>query len=195
MVSLQKTYKKYHGKYAAIYEKKRMPQMRWNEENEIVWGMLPTLKRGMVLDCPVGTGRFLKSYALNKLNCIGIDCSDEMLALAKKKKQPGILLQGNAVSLPLPDESVDHVVCIRFLDLIDEISMQKVTREFMRVARCTIICTIRFGTRYIPKVNTATHDVRRFNALIKKGGWEITERNKIFEQGWEVLKIERRNHV
>jgi ubiquinone/menaquinone biosynthesis C-methylase UbiE len=193
MVSIERTSVKYRGKYAADYEAKRKKQIRWHQENEIVEAMLIGL-RGTVLDCPVGTGRFLHLYQAMGLKCYGVDSSEEMLAQAKRRKgrHPSLhLMQQDARDLPFKDASIDHTVCVRFLDLIDEPAMYEVMHEFLRVTRKTIICTIRFGGRYIAKVNTATHDERKFGALIKRKGWKITEQKTIFQQGWNVLKLEK----
>jgi ubiquinone/menaquinone biosynthesis C-methylase UbiE len=192
MVSIEKTSIKYRGKFAAGYEAKRKPQIRWKLENEIVTGMLQGAK-GTVLDCPLGTGRFLQLYKTLGLRCYGVDCSADMLNLARKKHllPARNLLQQDARDLGFKDQSLDHTVCVRFLDLIDEGAMQAVLCELMRVTRHSIICTIRFGQTYVPKVNTATHDQRKFGALIKRKGWKITEQHPIFEQGWNVLKLEK----
>jgi ubiquinone/menaquinone biosynthesis C-methylase UbiE len=189
MVSIQTTSKKYRGQMAAKYESKRKPQIRWSLENEIVTTMLQGAK-GLVLDCPVGTGRYLKLYRELKLDFIGIDSSEEMLALARKKKLGDSLEIGDATNLNYKPRTFNHAVCIRFLDLIDEDAMQQTIKELCRVTRHTIICTIRFGDKYVPKVNTATHDEKKFKALIKRLGWKIAEERAIFGKGWFVLKLQ-----
>jgi ubiquinone/menaquinone biosynthesis C-methylase UbiE len=187
----EKTSIKYRGQFALNYERKRRKQIRWKLENEIVTGMLQGL-RGTVLDCPVGTGRFLALYQALKLECTGIDSSEQMLALAMKKKLPCTLQLGDATRPLFKDKTFDHAVCVRFLDLIDEVAMQRAVQELCAVTRHTIICTIRFGERYILKVNTATHDEAKFKALLKKCGWNIVESQPIFKQGWFVLKLKPR---
>jgi len=177
---------------AQNYETKRKKQIRWDMENQIVAAMLHTL-RGSVLDIPVGTGRYLQLYRDYKLNCTGIDTSEEMLTLAKKKKLPGNLLIGDAQKIDFPTKSFDHVVCVRFLDLIDEPAMLRVVKELCRVAKQTIIFTIRLGDKYVLKVNTATHDARKFKAYVQKQGWIIAEEQPIFKQGWQVIRLGRIN--
>jgi ubiquinone/menaquinone biosynthesis C-methylase UbiE len=183
---------KYRGRMAANYEAKRKKQIRWDLENQLVSAMLHTL-HGSVLDVPVGTGRFLKLYQDLKLECTGIDTSDEMLALARKKRLPGKLLKGNATAIDFPNKSFDHVVCVRFLDLIDEPAMLQVVKELCRVAKQTVIFTIRLGEKYILKVNTATHNARKFRNYVKKQGWLIAEEQPIFKQGWLVIRLRREN--
>jgi len=145
--------------------------------------------RGSVLDVPVGTGRFLPLYDELKLIASGIDSSEEMLALASKKKSKARLSVGDASKLTCKDKFFDHAVCVRFLDLIDEDAMVKVTKELFRVTRKQIVLTIRLGEKYVPKSNTAEHDEKKFRALIKRSGWMVAQDVPIFNAGWHVMKL------
>ena len=80
------------------------------------------------------------------------------------------------------------------MDLVPEDTMQQAIKELARVTRHHIILTTRLGDEYIPKVNTATHDRRKFHALLKKLGWTIIADKEIFQQGWHVLKLGRIEH-
>jgi ubiquinone/menaquinone biosynthesis C-methylase UbiE len=179
---------KYRGKMAENYETKRMKQERWDVENQIVQSMIE-LKKGTLLDVPVGTGRFLR-YCVDKgFRVTGVDSSSEMLCLAIAKNIACDLEPGDATDLHFKDRSFDHTLCVRFLDLIDEPAMRKVVKELCRVTKKTIICTIRFGEEYVLKSNTATHDKKKFAALVKRCGWSIVEEQPIFKQGWFVLRL------
>lgn len=198
MVSLEKTTNKYHGKMASGYETKRKKQIRWHRENEIVASFLPP-KLTTVLDCPVGTGRFLDLYReRGALSVIGIDASDSMLALAQKKltKKAGRtkfdLRVGDATATGLKDKSVAVSVCVRFLDLIDEDGMQKTVKELCRVTKDQIVLTIRFGDKYVPKSNTAEHDQKKFWAMVRRLGWDKTVTEGIFDAGWHVISLSRK---
>jgi len=173
---------------AANYETKRMKQERWDLENQIVQSMIE-LKKGTLLDVPVGTGRFLRFCFDKGFKITGIDSSNEMLDLAYDKRIPCALEIGDAAALRFNENSFDHTICIRFLDLIDEPAMQKVVKELCRVTKKTIICTIRFGDEYVLKSNTATHDKQKFVALVKRCGWSLAEEQPIFKQGWNVLRL------
>ena len=149
---------------------------------------------GSVLDCPVGTGRFLRLYRdLGIRYVTGVDASEEMLALARRKRwSRGVKLeQRDAAKLEL-HASHDVAVCVRFLDLIDERAMQTVTEGLCRAARHGVILTVRLGPTYVPKVNTATHDERKFRALIRRLGWTVAEEVPIFDAGWRVMLLRRR---
>lgn len=197
MVSIDQTAKKYRGRKAETYDAVRERQRRWALENAAVARMLGN--PASVLDCPVGTGRFLALYRERGVReVVGIDSSEAMLALARAKVRP---VRGHTVRLEVGDarahpsmdkESIDAAVCVRFLDLIDEEAMRAVVTEMTRVARNRIILTIRLGENYVPKVNTAEHDRKKFHALVRRLGWRVEDCEKIFDAGWEVLGLKRR---
>jgi ubiquinone/menaquinone biosynthesis C-methylase UbiE len=196
MVSLRQTSLKYHGEKAKTYDAVRTKQARWDVENQIVGGWLAELKPKSVLDCPVGTGRFIADYV--KLGCdvLGMDISDEMIELAEKKQKKlkaGYVRfqQGSATETGAKDKAFDGSVVVRFLDLIDEDAMRAVVTEMARVSRRFIICTIRLGEKYVPKSNTAEHDAKKFRALVKRLGFKI-EKSEQFRQGsWHILLLKR----
>jgi ubiquinone/menaquinone biosynthesis C-methylase UbiE len=197
MVSLQQTSKKYRGRKAETYEDIRKKQARWNLENETVGAWIAELKPRTVLDVPVGTGRFFEDYAKASCTVLGIDISEAMLDLAKKKlrgaKAKHIQLeQGSATNLEVKDKSADMVICVRFLDLIDQDGMRATVKEICRVAKKNIVCTIRFGEKYLPKSNTSEHAKRPFLALIRQLGWDVEE-TVLFRGGnWHILLLGRK---
>jgi ubiquinone/menaquinone biosynthesis C-methylase UbiE len=209
-VSMEKTSRKYRGRKAATYEAVRQKQRRWSLENRAVEKLLPANTMS-VLDCPVGTGRFLPLYADRGIPTVhGVDVSDEMLDLARHKVaramrtykligkvKPQIVLErGYADALRWGDRNMDVAVCVRFLDLIEEASMRQVVREMCRIARRAVILTIRLGDSYVPRVNTATHGRADFNRLVKNLGWCVEEKIPIgTDRGtgqWTVMKLGRR---
>lgn len=200
MVSIAQTTKKYRGRKAETYDEIRQKQRRWKIENETIDGMLRRLAPGSVLDCPVGTGRFMKTYAnLSVGAVIGVDASEEMLKLARKKVPRKMaaycelkLVVGDARRIEAEDRFYDVAVCVRFLDLIEEEAMRAVMKEMMRVARRAIVLTIRLGEKYVPKVNTATHAEKPFFRLVDQAGWKFVERVPVLNAGWEIIRLERK---
>lgn len=191
----------YYGKKASGYDAKRRTQQRWKLEHNAVAKMLADIKPRHLLDLPCGTGRFIELYgktsSLRTVTCG--DISPEMYRQAERKARS---IKGPIFSFLTIDATdikqmkptcVDTVVCMRFLDLIDEATLDKVMRELSRVvvARGNIICTIRLGDGYVPKTNTATHDRQRWNNLLRRLGWRIEEAVPIFNAGWVVLKLAR----
>jgi len=207
MVSYEATRRKYRGKMASGYEAKRRRQIRWSIENATVEQMLSDLRPGAtLLDCPVGTGRFTELYLRRGIAFTGVDASSEMLDLAREKLHlrtvsvsvggkstvTARVQEGDATKLDFKSRSFDVAVCVRFLDLIDDETMRRVVRELTRVARRRIVLTIRLGEKYAPKVNTATHNDKKFRSLISLSGWEIAEEIPIFGAGWVVMRLERK---
>jgi ubiquinone/menaquinone biosynthesis C-methylase UbiE len=160
-------------------------------ENEIVEKYLEesNVRGARVLDVPTGTGRFLKMFTvLGASSIVGIDSSNEMLALARKKKiRNAVLKQGDIRNLG--DERFDIVVCVRYLDLIDQEAMRTAVREITRVASKAVILTIRLGDEYVLKSNTATHCEKAFQQLVQKLKWRVDRSETIFDAGWRVLKL------
>jgi ubiquinone/menaquinone biosynthesis C-methylase UbiE len=195
-ISFEHTKTRYRGRKAETYELVRSGQQRWKMENEAVARYMEGAK-GTVLDVPVGTGRFIPLWRKLGLDFRGVDSSEQMLELARKKmgsKQRGYhspLKVGDAADLEYEDRTFDSVACIRFLDLIPEEGMLKVLRELCRVARDRVVLTIRLGETYVHKSNTCTHDRRKFYRAVRRHGWEIDHATPIFRQGWEVMRLKR----
>ena len=194
MVSLKQTSVKYRGKKAETYEAIRTTQARWAVENETVETWLRELKPVNVLDCPVGTGRFIPVYRELKIDGVGMDVSKDMLALAKRKNRMDVLELkcGSATETGYPNRAFDMSVCVRFLDLIDNVAMKMVMTELTRVSSKWIICTIRLGEKYLPKSNTAEHDIKKFRTLISVLGFKIKEGKQFREGSWHILLLERK---
>lgn len=195
-VSIDTTSKKYHGRMASTYEPNRTKQQRWHLENDAVRRFLSPLRPRRLLDVPCGTGRFFSLYdALRVRKVIAVDVSDEMLAQATERahacKRANIAFACDDVRT-MRIKPVDVSVCVRFLDLIDESAMRGVMVKLMKTSTQAIICTIRFGPKYVPKSNTAEHDEKKFAKLLRKNGWRIAKRIPIFSKGWNVLLIKPR---
>jgi ubiquinone/menaquinone biosynthesis C-methylase UbiE len=200
MVSLRQTSLKYRGRKAETYDEIREKQARWRLENETVGRWLREIKPADILDCPVGTGRFLPLYAdLSVESVHAVDISEEMLALARKKAPRAMKAYCNlefqvasATEIPSSDTVYHVTVCVRFLDLIDEEAMRAVITELSRVTRSHLICTIRLGPKYAPKSNTAEHDSKKFYALLRRLGWSLREKVLFREGDWHILWLEKK---
>jgi len=134
----------YHGKVAQRYEEDRTLEPLWTVEQAYVREWSSRLPVGaVVLDLPVGTGRFLPFYAERGLRVHGIDISSEMIAEARRRHpelaERFALSVGDAERLVLPDQSVDCVVCWRLVHLLPGEVLLRVLREFRRVSRGEIV--------------------------------------------------------
>ena len=109
-----------------------------------------------ILDLPCGTGRFTGALAREGFEVVGSDISHEMLKKAASipdGKQKAIYgyLQANAEHLPLRTDSLDCVVCIRFMMHVDAPTRVRMLNEFRRVSRRWVIVDYRhkYTFRYV----------------------------------------------
>jgi SAM-dependent methyltransferase len=109
-----------------------------------------------ILDLPCGTGRFTGALARSGYEIVGSDISMEMLGKAQAipdGNQPNIrgYVQANAEALPLRNDSLDCVVCIRFMMHVDPKHRVHMLREFARVSRRWVIVDYRhkYTFRYV----------------------------------------------
>jgi len=114
-----------------------------------------------ILDLPCGTGRFTGALAREGFEVVGSDISLEMLqkaATVESPKQAGSgvaairgYVQANAEALPLRNDSLDCVVCIRFMMHVDPATRVRMLREFARVSRRWVVVDYRhcYTFRYV----------------------------------------------
>jgi ubiquinone/menaquinone biosynthesis C-methylase UbiE len=109
-----------------------------------------------ILDLPCGTGRFTGALAREGYEIVGSDISHEMLRKAASTpdgQQTAIrgYVQANAEKLPLRDDSLDCVVCIRFMMHVDPETRVRMLREFGRVSRRWVVVDYRhkYTFRYV----------------------------------------------
>jgi SAM-dependent methyltransferase len=88
---------------------------------------------GVALDAACGTGRFAEFLARRGHQVIGVDSSPDMLAHARRRVPDGAFHVAELDRLPLPDDSVDVIVCA--LALVHVPRLQPVLAEFTRVLR------------------------------------------------------------
>ena len=114
-----------------------------------------------ILDLPCGTGRFTGALAREGFEVVGSDISLEMLKKAASLENPekadgkqravAGYVQANAEALPLRNDSLDCVVCIRFMMHVDAATRVRMLREFHRVSRRWVIVDYRhkYTFRYV----------------------------------------------
>lgn len=168
----------YYGKIVDDYDAIRMRNPVWEREQAAVAAMVT---RGPVLDCPVGTGRFLGIYAGKGLDCVGVDASNEMLAAAKAKHPDADLRHGSILSLPFADKAFGTVVCSRMLNWFEPGDMAQAMAEIRRLAH-DIVVSIRIGTPGTAHGNR-THSAADFAAACE--GLEIADKRVIATDGGE----------
>jgi ubiquinone/menaquinone biosynthesis C-methylase UbiE len=198
MASLEKVSRQYRGKMASGYDEKRLRQKRWHEENRIVEEMLTSIKLpGDLIDCPVGTGRFLPMYDKMKITGVGIDSSEEMLSVARtklsrKQKTTFAIEQGSADKLRFLDREFRTCVCVRFFNLVEPDALKKCFAELSRVTSEHMICTVRLGEEYYSNSAMATHEERAWWRMVKKHGWQVVrDETEPFVKGWNLMHLRK----
>ncbi len=139
----------YKGSVAESYDRKRQKRKKWKLEIAALEKIVSSFAASsLLLDLPLGTGRFMPLYQRGKHRVLGIDISLDMLQQARAKAGEADLTttgfaMGDAESIPLADNAVDYVVCIRLLNWVTHPVMKKVIQEFHRVARKGIVIGFR----------------------------------------------------
>jgi SAM-dependent methyltransferase len=102
-------------------------------DEPVVAECLAGREAGVALDAACGTGRFAEFLARRGHQVIGVDSSPDMLARARRRVPDGDFRVAGLDRLPLPDDSVDVIVCA--LALVHVARLQPVLAEFARVLR------------------------------------------------------------
>ncbi|MBA2445599.1 MAG: class I SAM-dependent methyltransferase, partial [Nocardioidaceae bacterium] len=102
-------------------------------EEPVIHPILDRLPVGLVVDAACGTGRHAAHLAERGHQVHGFDTSPRMLALARAKVPSARFEAADVRSLPLPDSSVDHIVCALALAHVEH--LEPCFREAARVLR------------------------------------------------------------
>ena len=198
---------KYHGDIAEGYDAKRVKDAKWVVEQAVIERMLSELPAGStILDCPVGTGRFLDVYKSKGFQFVGADLSCDMLIQSALKLLPqpeverwvaacneketvlplrignNALVNGDVRKIGLPDKAVDAAVMCRLTRWLSPEDNQVAMRELMRVTKGRIIWTARVANH--PHART----VELFEAALKPGGWKIARNEAGYITDYRILE-------
>lgn len=101
--------------------------------------LVPSRGDGLrLLDLGCGTGHHLARWRERGFKVVGVDGSEEMLARARQLNPGGELLRADVESVPLPDASVDVLVCIEVLRYLPDPT--PCLREMARLLRPDGLC-------------------------------------------------------
>jgi ubiquinone/menaquinone biosynthesis C-methylase UbiE len=102
-------------------------------EEPVVASLLAGVQPGRALDAACGTGRHSVTLVAHGHDVIGLDQSSEMLELAATKVPGAEFRVGDVTGLPIPDDSIDLVLCGLALSHLRDIG--PAIAEFRRVLR------------------------------------------------------------
>lgn len=150
MPSFTKLSTKYVGHIADDYERVRSGK-KWDSENDGISQLLNYVEQGSkTLDIPVGTGRLFSYFDERSFDIYGLDISTDMMAQAeahaKKIGAKARIEKADIRSIPYPDGFFDLVVCIRFLNMIDDRGVDQVIRELARASSDKLLIGVRYVT-------------------------------------------------
>ena len=156
--------------------------------------------RGCVLEIGVGSGLNFPFYGKAVESVVGIDPSPRLLAMARRRADAaGVraeFLEGSAVAIPLPDNSVDSVVMTWTLCSIPD--PPAALREMRRVLKpgggllfvehglSPEAGVERWQHRFSPvwcHIAGGCHLDRKMDDLIRSAGFEITEMRNEYASG------------
>ena len=181
---------KYHGAVVDNYEDKRSQQPRWIAEQNIIETALDVLpNESVVLDVPIGTGRFFEAIRRSQHKLIGVDVSDDMLKTAQSKIQDGdktMLIKGPVWQTGLDDQSVDVSVMCRLTRWLNPDERKAALMELQRVTKTLIILTARVRNHDY----SYTYD--DINEAIDGGTWAAAWDYGAHEEDYRVLAIAKR---
>lgn len=135
----------YYKKTAENYLEIRSNSKEWKSEQEIFKNLINEFPDKIsVLDIPFGTGRFVNQYLEKDIDIFGLEISTAMLEAAKKSlgtqfSRCNITIGDATNTLPFKDNSIDLVVCFRFIKFLSYTGARDLLCEFNRVSRSSVI--------------------------------------------------------
>jgi ubiquinone/menaquinone biosynthesis C-methylase UbiE len=187
VVNIEETRKTYYGDKARLYDDGRDTEEKWRAEHAAVELYLQDAT-GIVLDIPVGTGRFLSLYRKLGLAPLGMDVSPDMMIQAQAKDRDADIRFGDIHDIPLADKSVESVVCIRLLTLIDTPDINQAMAEMARVATKRIIVSLKTEPARRVEHRSIIHPRATFLASLN--GFRMVSET-IIRQPYRVVLLER----
>lgn len=137
----------YDAEIASSYDNDRENEEHWVKENDFIYDYFRDMNVSQILDVPIGTGRFIKFYP-ESAKILGVDVSADMLSQASKAIERsgriGVDLRiGDAANLYfVEDKSVDVIVCIRLLHLVENSDRLMFLGEFSRILKGDLIIQV-----------------------------------------------------
>lgn len=127
------TVAKHYDDLANIYDNEYANDL-YLSEDKIVYSAVSKINGGKLLDVGCGTGNLLDNLNIPKEQYVGIDISEEMISVAKKKFPQFIFHQGGMNKLPFKDNEFDILTCM-YGTISYSDDLRKVLKEFQRVTK------------------------------------------------------------
>ena len=118
--------------YDTWYEKPKNKRMLELEQNALL-EMMGFQKGETLLEVGCGTGVFSHYFRQEGLRVIGVDISEDMLAVAQAKGNTVQFIQGDAHALPFPDRSFDITTAVTTIEFSQH--PDRLLQELFRVCK------------------------------------------------------------
>jgi SAM-dependent methyltransferase len=113
----------------------------WHEETAALVATIAALPPALTIDVACGTG-FLTRHLPGEV--VGLDQSENMLAVAQEQVPGAQLVQGDALALPFPNDSFERVFASYFYCHLEESERHLLLAEARRVAPELVIVASRW---------------------------------------------------
>jgi ubiquinone/menaquinone biosynthesis C-methylase UbiE len=120
--------------------------LQWSERRALRRILRAVPPGSWVLDAPCGTGRFLPLYLRAGCRILGVDISEEMIAVARRRlaRRQGTIcfVRMDLAQIPLRDGCVGTVFSIRFLPHFPSWERIELLRELRRVSQGRVVISL-----------------------------------------------------
>lgn len=133
---MQDVVRKLFDDCADHYATERETLAFFQDQLAIALSMLSNEKPGVILDIGCAAGAEIPALRANQFKVIGIDLSERMLQLCRMRCAADSEVQlccADAEHLPLPQSSIDHVLCLGVFEFLNDYSAA--LTEIFRVLR------------------------------------------------------------
>jgi hypothetical protein len=192
---------RYSGEGATAYEHIRR-DAKWDREEKAFDELYSLVRPKSVLDCPVGTGRFIDRYVRDGVRALGADLSPDMLAEAARKIPPGADIRLLRADILEPNVSSalgrDHdlIVCVRFVYALPRDDLTTLFRNFAATGARHLLVGVRMWAEGGGLLRPALS--RIWNAEKRRPRWPLGRRRYVPKErrlidifaaaGWEVVQ-------
>ena len=142
--------KEYYHRRASEYDETSYGAAGAEEVEELAQlrDVLGALPPGRTLDVACGTG-FLTSHLQGEI--VGLDQSEEMLGLARRRLPRARFVRGDAIPLPFPDDSFDRVFTSNFYGHLERPERRRFLAEASRVAPELVVVDSAWAPGRVPE--------------------------------------------
>ena len=128
----------FYDNFAENYDQTRYSSDKQQKADEyakaVVLDLVGGVEHKTILDCGCGTGRFTDLFVQQGAKVVGMDISENMVKIAKKKAPSAEFIIGDVFSTPFGETQFDIVMCSQVLTHLHEykkplLEMKRVTKE------------------------------------------------------------------